>query len=52
MTRKRAFEVNVWARCFIVNKQMLGHKFTTKSLWFIYSLKSYVVVTFGYKLVI
>ena len=24
--------------CFIVNKQMLGHKFSTKSLQFIYSL--------------
>ena len=38
MTGKRAFEVNMWVHCFIVNKQMLGHKFPTKSLQFIYSL--------------
>ena len=36
MTGKRAFKV--WVRCLTVNKQMLGHKFPTKSLQFIYSL--------------
>ena len=38
MTGERAFQVNVWGNCFIVNKQMLGRKFPTKSVQFIYSL--------------
>ena len=36
MTEKRAFIG--WVRCFTVNKQMLGHKFPTQSIQFIYSL--------------